>query len=173
MFLNRNVKLGAAIGLLVIVIIAAAAITENSDTEIKQAPGFTAPDIETGTNHSLKDYRGKWVLIDFSASWCTVCQQVKPILEKYYVEKKSSDIRFITISNEKDTDAYKKFAKKKEYSQKADWPHLTDPSSEIYVEYGVQALPTFVLIDPDGNIRGKKKGYLDLKELETFIEKNR
>jgi cytochrome oxidase Cu insertion factor (SCO1/SenC/PrrC family) len=60
--------------------------TDNRDTGFIVAAGNPAPDFlihyRDGTKQSLKSFRGKVVLIQFAASWCNVCQEIMPVLER-------------------------------------------------------------------------------------------
>lgn len=132
-----------------------------------EAPDFTSRDVLSGEEHSLSDYRGEWVFVDFSTSWCSVCQRMAPILEQYYLESKPDDVVFLTISNEgNDVESFREFAREND----AGWPHLIDPTSSVYMDYDVQGLPTFVLVDPEGKIRAKSVGYMSNREVERFVE---
>ncbi len=163
---KKALLLGVVLGVLILALFFSSSLSQvGRDTPV--APDFTAGDVLTGEEHSLSGHRGEWVFIDFSTSWCSVCQRMAPILEQYYLESKPDDVVFLTISNEgNDIESFQKFARKND----AGWPHLIDLNSSTYMEYGVQGLPTFVLVGPDGGIRAKSTGYMSYAELERFVD---
>ncbi|MBS1263173.1 MAG: Thiol-disulfide oxidoreductase ResA [Methanonatronarchaeales archaeon] len=163
---KKALLIGVALGVLILALFFSGSLSQvGGDAPV--APDFAAGEVLTGEEHSLSGHRGEWVLIDFSTSWCTTCQRMAPILDRYYQESKPDDVEFLTISNEgDDVESFQEFAREND----AGWPHLIDPDSSIYVEYGVQGLPTFVLVDPEGKIRARAVGYMSSSAVERFVE---
>lgn len=168
-FLKKSVLIGIVIGFIIIGLMVSGGLFQNGG-KAEKAPSFIAKDVLTGENHSLSMHRGEWIFLDFSTAWCTTCQQMKPTLERYYLESRPKDMVFLTISNENNIEAYKKFASEKKYSDEANWPHLIDPSSSVYFDYRVQVLPTIYLIGPEGKIRAKSTGFMGYDELINFVK---
>lgn len=118
-----------------------------------QAPDFTLPGAADGKTYSLKDFKGKTVIIDFWATWCPDCREEMPqlkALQKRIQDRK--DIVMVGISC--DTDPEKLSAYVKE--QGINWLQLSDfkakKESPIYDTYKVQWIPTKYVIGPDGTI---------------------
>ncbi|MBW3128937.1 AhpC/TSA family protein [Hymenobacter profundi] len=116
------------------------------------APNFTqqTPD---GKQVSLADYRGKYVLIDFWASWCGPCRQENPNVTKVYNDYKTKnfDILGVSLDNEK---AREKWLKAIADDQLA-WTQVSDLKgwqNDVAVQYHVQAIPQNFLVDPTGKI---------------------
>lgn len=140
--------------------------------EIKQfrngSPGskayvFHATDIN-GKSLSLADYKGKYVLLDFWASWCVPCRKGNPHLKELYAAYKDKGIEFIGISDDdRDHAAWKKAVTKDDLP----WRHVlrgldmekrmkNQPNeADISEHYGIHTLPTKILIDPKGIIIGR------------------
>ena len=119
----------------------------------KIAPDFTLPDTE-GKSVSLRDFRGKYVLLDFWASWCPPCRRENPNVVKAFNNYKDKNFTIIGISLDRDK---KKWLKGIE-DDKLTWTHLSDLKywdSEIPALYGVRGIPANVLLDPDGVIVAK------------------
>jgi len=110
------------------------------------APEFTLADLE-GKTHSLKDYRGKVVLLDFWATWCGPCRVSTPALGRLHQKLKARNFAVLSISVDDSADPVKKYVKKQNV------PFLTlMADSNVQAEYRVRAIPTFVLVDAEGVI---------------------
>jgi len=117
------------------------------------SPAFSLPDLN-GKTHTMPDYNGKVVLVNFWASWCPPCIYEMPELQrlkKHFINR-PFEILAINVGEKK----YKvrKFAK----LINLDLPVLLDTSSETYDEWKVKTLPTSFLIDSNGNIRYQVRG---------------
>jgi peroxiredoxin len=114
------------------------------------APDFRVKTLD-GKPLKLSDFRGKYVLLDFWATWCSPCVAEMPNLKKVY-EAFGQDKRFVMISLSEDSDreAVKKFIK----SQNIRWTQvfLGKLSKTIEADYGIYGIPTIILVGPDGKI---------------------
>ncbi len=141
---------------LAVLILAAASTT---------ALAFTVTDT-TGKVHRLADYKGKWVLVNFWATWCPPCQEEMPDLEKLHETRK--DLVVIGIAMEYRDPAYVK--------QFADDMFITFPivlgSDRIAAQIGkIPGLPTTYLYDPNGKLAAYNVGALTREAVERYIEK--
>ena len=119
----------------------------------KTAPEFSLPDT-AGVSVSLSDFRGKYVLLDFWASWCPPCRRENPNVVKAFNEYKDKNFTIIGISLDKDKSKWLKAIA----DDNLTWTHLSDLKywdSEIPALYGVRGIPANVLLDPDGVIVAK------------------
>lgn len=117
-----------------------------------QAPNFTQQTPE-GKTVSLADYRGKYVLVDFWASWCTPCRAENPAVLKAYQTFKGRNFEVLGVSLDQEK------TRGKWVQAIADdhlpWTQVSDLrgfGSEAAKRYGVQAIPQNFLIDPTGKI---------------------
>ncbi len=118
----------------------------------KKAPGFTFKN-KDGKKISLKDFQGKYVLIDIWATWCTPCLKEVPHLKKLEEKYQDKNITFIGISvdNKTEYDLWKQMLKDKEldgiqlFADKAF-------ESDFVSDFGVTSIPRFILISPEGKI---------------------
>lgn len=113
-----------------------------------QAPEFTLYDSDQKPVR-LSDFRGKYVYLDFWATWCIPCIKEMPLMSELK-KKYGKDIIFVSISIDNDLKAMKKFlARKKEY----DWVFLHYGNfPEVKELYNVLAIPLYYLVDPEGVI---------------------
>jgi len=127
---------------------------------------FTLPDLQ-GEPRSLSEFRGKWVVVNYWATWCPPCREEMPELEVFHANHKDEDAVVLGVNMEQiSLDRLREFAEEQFIS----FPILrTKPSSRT--ELGaVPGLPTTYLIDPQGRVAGRKVGPLTLRRLEQLIE---
>jgi peroxiredoxin len=127
------------------------------------AVGQAAPEISLnnpdGKAVSLSSLRGKYVLIDFWASWCGPCRQENPNVVRMYNKFKGKNFEIFGVSLDKSKEKWVEAIQKDELS----WVHVSDLQywqSAGAQAYGVQSIPATFLIDPAGkviakNLRGK------------------
>ena len=130
------------------------------------APNFT---INTADDKpvSLSDFKGKYVLLDFWASWCQPCRQENPNVVKVYNQYKDKNFTILGISLDTDKAAWLQAVK----ADNLTWTHvseLKDFNGTAVKDYQVQAIPSSFLIDPSGKIIAKN---LRGEELESFLAK--
>lgn len=106
-----------------------------------------------GKDAALSDYagKGKYVLVDFWASWCPPCRAEMPELVEMYKEFKGKDFEIVGLSLDKDGEAWKKGIKDLNIT----WPQISDLkywSSVFSSTYGVSSIPHLMLLDKDGKI---------------------
>lgn len=119
----------------------------------KSAPDFSQPDM-TGNLFKLSSLRGKFVLIDFWASWCVPCREDNPYLVKAYNKFKNKNFTIVGVSLDQNKRAWINAVKK----DHLDWyqvSDLTGLSNTVMQEYGVWVTPTNYLLDKEGTIIGR------------------
>ena len=98
---------------------------------------------------NLSDFEGKFVYLGFYAEWCRTCVEELKIIEKLK-EDYGREFEFVSISMDDDYDQFKAHLKE---NRNQDWTFLYGASDPLILDkFGVKALPTYILIDPDGKI---------------------
>ena len=118
-----------------------------------------------GQTIKLSDFKGKYVLLDFWASWCKPCRSFNPELIKLYKQYQSKQIEFIGIAH--DVGNEKKWRDAVLRDHISLWPQIVDRN--IANEYSIYSIPVLLLIDPSGKIihrfGGGAKSKKNLKEV--------
>lgn len=132
--------------------------------------GHTAPDFTLkdgfGNKHRLSDYKGKYILIDFWASWCGPCKEEFPALRKLHNHFKDKNFMMIGVSL--DDKSLEKNWKQTIKTEKLDWLQLSDLKhwdSDIVKLYSVYSIPANILIDSEGKIIAKNKTILEIEKI--------
>lgn len=129
----------------------------NENLQMKKLNGSPSPSFSF-ENHKggltkLEDFKGKYVYVDVWATWCAPCRAEIPFLKKIEEKYHGKNIEFLSISidTKKDYEKWKKFVTDKELGgvqlfADNDW------NSEFIKAFGINSIPRFLLIDPDGNV---------------------
>lgn len=109
-----------------------------------------------GKEISLSDYagKGKYVLVDFWASWCPPCREEMPNLVEAYKKYKNKGFEIVGVSLDESNEAWQKGIK----NLNVTWPQISDLKgwkSDLAAVYAVSSIPQTLLLDKDGNIIAK------------------
>jgi len=150
---------------------------ERMEIAKKTAPGmmamdFTQPDT-SGNAVTLSSFRGKYVLLNFWASWCPHCKKNNPYLVKAFNKYKDKSFAILSVSVDKQGQKEKWL--KGIHDDNLTWTHVSDLKlwdNAVAKQYGITAIPQNFLIDPDGKIiaRNLLKEKLDNKLAEIFAK---
>ena len=120
-----------------------------------------------GTSFNTKDLRGKFVLVDFWASWCKPCREAHPALNSLYSRWKARDFEILGVSFDKEADSWKKAIVKDGLL----WKQVIDEEGvygELGKHYDIDAIPQSLLLDREGRIIGVG---LSVAEVEEAINR--
>lgn len=122
--------------------------------------GVVAPEIAyanpDGRVINLSSLRGKYVLVDFWASWCGPCRKAIPKLKELYTEYKDKGFEILSVSVDTDHSAWKRAMSE----EAMPWAQVVSPNKEKTLnDFMIQGIPTLFLLDKDGKIIEKFTGY--------------
>lgn len=120
------------------------------------APHFTLSDF-SGDEHSLSDFKGSVVFIDFWASWCPPCRAATPVVEELYhnYQHRADQFQVIGINLDQSSGQAEQYINDNNIS----YLTLKGASSNVSRDYGVRGIPAFFLIDAEGNFVKQYVGF--------------
>ncbi len=127
-----------------------------------------------GKTHTLSEYKGKVIFLNFWATWCPPCRAEMPDIQKLYERSpKEGEGAVIVLGvaspklgNEKDEAGIKAFMDKNGYT----YPVLMDAKGELFSAYGIRAIPTTFMIDREGNVYGRVQGALSGENRDKVVK---
>lgn len=127
------------------------------------APQLTGTTAD-GAKVDLDKFRGKWVLVNFFATWCPPCVKEHPELVKFS-QQAGGVAQVVSVAYDDPA------AKVKEFFAKngGDWPVLVDGTTKSSLDYAVVKLPESFLIDPEGKVVEKLAGGVTAAGLEQLV----
>jgi cytochrome c biogenesis protein CcmG/thiol:disulfide interchange protein DsbE len=168
----RWISLGVACGVAVLVAVLATSgpasqVSEGSPLIGKRAPAIDGRSL-LGTGHvELSSFSGKWVLVNFAASWCFPCRQEMPQLQAFEQQhaQTGNGVILSVAYDEGDVSNLVSYLR----SQHATWPAVDDGSA--VVNYGVGTIPESFLIDPQGTVVAKYVSGVVAAQLDAVMTK--
>ena len=149
---------------------------KNSKKEDVKVPALILYD-QYGKKHSLEDYKGKVVVINFWATWCGYCVQEMPGFEKIYKEfgENKKDVIFLGVAGPKSSENPGNIDVKKEdiikflKAKKITYPILMDEKGNSFQEYGIRFFPTSFIINKKGFLEGYIGGAISEDQLRKAL----
>ena len=136
------------------------------------APDFTLVD-QNGETHTLSDYQGKTVFLNFWATWCPPCRGEMPEIQALYERYGSNEEDLIVLGvagpnqgQEGDVDHITSFLSEQGYT----FPVVMDETGDVFYNYSIYSYPTTFMIDKDGNIFGYASGALSADMMESIVK---
>ncbi len=147
--------------------------TGSSEQELVAAPEFTLTD-QYGVTHSLSDYRGRIVFLNFWGTWCPPCRAEMPDIQELYEEYSENEgsemvilsVAFPGQSGETDVEGIKSFLDENGYS----YPVLMDEEASLQYAYYITSFPTTFIINAEGYVLGYIPGSMTKDVMEDVID---
>jgi cytochrome c biogenesis protein CcmG/thiol:disulfide interchange protein DsbE len=129
------------------------------------APAPVMPQLEGGGESSLANYRGRWVLVNFWASWCVPCRQEAPALEQFQHQHGGGSFTVLGIDSRDLSGDGRAFVRKYGLS----YPQLRDGDGNTAHDFGTTGVPENFLIDPQGKLRLLLRGPVTSEYLRESV----
>lgn len=147
--------------------------TAADEPVLMPAIDFTLTD-QFGNTHTLSDYKGKTVFLNFWATWCPPCRAEMPDIQKLYdtYDTEGDDALIVlgiaapNMGSEKSEEGIKEFLSENGYT----YPVVMDTTGEMFTAYGIYSFPTTFMIDRDGNVFGYASGQLSEDMMKSIID---
>lgn len=149
----------------------------SSESQNPPAPDFTLVD-QFGNEHTLSDYQGKTVFLNFWATWCGPCKREMPEIQALYERygENSEDLIVLAVANPKSKEhPYNSDVTQPEVEAFLEdggytFPSVMDTTGDVFAAYGIRSFPTTFMISPDGTIFGYASGSLTGDIMESIVQ---
>ena len=135
------------------------------------APDFTLTD-QFGESHTLSDYQGKIVFLNFWATWCGPCKSEMPDIQALYEAHggNAEDLVVLGVAQpgagrEGSREDITDFLAEGGYT----YPVVMDEDGSVFAQYGIRAFPTTFMISSDGTVYGYVEGALSAEIMEDIV----
>ena len=145
---------------------------ESGEIPVIPAPDFTLTD-QYGEPHTLSDYQGQTVFLNFWATWCGPCKMEMPDIQALYEEwdENAGDLVVLGVAGpgigrEGSAEDIAAFLEANGYT----YPVVMDDTGTLFYQYGISAYPTTFMIDPEGNVFGYVQGAVSREIMDDIVE---
>jgi len=158
-----------AVGLVAVALVAILATRPDARNVIAEttlrgrpAPEVVGPGLD-GATVRLSDYRGRWVLVNFFATWCVPCVQEHPELVRFSQRHAPEEAQVVAVVYDDDLGAVRAFFRERG----GDWPVVDSPSAKV--DFGVRGVPESFLLTPEGIVVDRIVGGVTADGLDGFL----
>ena len=151
---------------------ASGAQEESGEIPVIPAPDFTLTD-QYGETHTLSDYQGQTVFLNFWATWCGPCKMEMPDIQALYEawDENAGDLVVLGVAGpgigqEGSAEDIAAFLEENGYT----YPVVMDDTGTLFYQYGISAYPTTFMIDPEGNVFGYVQGAVSREIMDDIVE---
>ena len=145
---------------------------ESGEVPVLPAPDFTLTD-QFGNSHTLSDYKGQTVFLNFWATWCGPCKMEMPDIQALYEEwgENTGDLAVLGVAGpgigqEGSAGDITAFLEENGYT----YPVVMDETGSLFYQYGISAYPTTFMIDAEGNVFGYVQGAVSREIMDDIVD---
>lgn len=149
--------------------------SQSTATDLPDAPDFTLTD-QFGNTHTLSDYEGKVVFLNFWATWCGPCQKEMPEIQELYEDHggNTEDLIVLAVANPRSEEysgadvtqpEIEQFLSENGYT----YPVVMDLTGEVFADYGISAFPTTFMITREGKVLGYLPGQMSREIMDEIV----
>lgn len=139
-------------------------ITGESEKSGSSRLDFSVKDL-SGESVKLSSLRGKTVLVNFWATWCSPCKEEMPLLQSYYDAHKLDGFVLVAVNVSDDVEDAQAFIEEYGYS----FPVWSDPPGNVLIDLGMNGLPSSLVISPEGMVVKRWIGPVTQEDLDGVI----
>jgi cytochrome c-type biogenesis protein len=163
---RSNVARTIAVGLVALTLLLSLCLSSEGPSKGDQAPDFSVKDVD-GISHSLDDYEGRVLVMEFFATWCTYCYDQIPVMKELQNHYSESDVAILWVDSD-DRESKEKVAEWR-VDQEITWP-MAYKAGSMGEAYGVEAFPTTFIIDQEGVVQYYHAGVSSASTLKEVID---
>ena len=145
---------------------------ESGEIPVIPAPDFTLTD-QYGETHTLSDYQGQTVFLNFWATWCGPCKMEMPDIQALYEawDENAGDLVVLGVAGpgigqEGSAEDIAAFLEENGYT----YPVVMDDTGALFYQYGISAYPTTFMIDTEGNVFGYVQGAVSREVMDDIVQ---
>jgi cytochrome c biogenesis protein CcmG/thiol:disulfide interchange protein DsbE len=166
------VAVGVVLALFVVVLATrdSAGSTREVDSPLLGQPAraLAGESLLDGEEFDLRDAEGRWVLVNFFATWCDPCRKEHPQLVRFAQDHQvADDARVVSVVFQDQPEDVERFFRE----NGGDWPVVDDDDGSIVVDWSVSGVPESYLVDPNGGVRAKIVGGIDAEKLDELLRR--
>ena len=175
--MKRRTALYTALGLGVVVslLVGVLATRKSAENALAASPlvNKAAPVLNgttlTGGPFSLSAQRGRYVIVNFFASWCVPCLQEHPELDKFTQRHQGGDAQLVSVLFDDDPASARAFFER----HGGDWPVVDDPGAKAALDFGVRGPPESFVVDTNGYVVTRIVGRVTADGLDRIISQTK
>jgi cytochrome c biogenesis protein CcmG/thiol:disulfide interchange protein DsbE len=151
--------LGVGVVLVALVVVLATSKSLDSRGISSELLGDPVPHVAgttlDGGSFDIDEQRGRWVVVNFFATWCTPCRIEHPELVRFTQEHEAvGDVEVVSVAFDDDAQSIREFFER----NGGDWTVIPEDTSRVALEFGVTAVPESYVVDPNGIVVAKFEG---------------
>lgn len=163
----------APVGVVALLLVGLLATRDSARNTMASSPllGRPAPEVTgkglDGRVVRLSQHRGRYVVLNFFATWCVPCEREHPELMRFAdAHREAGDATILSVIFDDDPDSVRKFFE----TRGGTWPVIEDPRGKVSLDFGVRGPPESFVIDPNGIVISRIVGEVSADRLERLLD---